>query len=894
MIKNEAPTAWPPNYIPTFMWRQEELLKLRSNPDLLFGAKEYYRTRPVQFIMDWVDTYDPRNAGKDGMLTRMPFLLFPRQKEMIRFLQAMLEGEEDGLIEKCRDAGATWLCVAFSVWLWLFWPGVAIGWGSRKEQYVDKLGVIDSIFEKIRQVIKGLPPEFLPVGFSMKDHLSYMRIINPENGSTIVGEAGDNIGRGGRTRIYFKDEAQPLTARILTPDGWRTMGDMVKGSEVIGVDGKRLTVTNINNVGEADTYRFTFSDGSSTECSENHLWVFDKVIGKKERVTKRSWEIAENFEYRSPKGQRLYRYRAVLNDVVEFSKVDDLPLDPYVVGVLLGDGSIKHVPKYRPKFTSKDPEIAERVAGSLPDDCKLTVTDDGIEYRLCDIQGRRGRFKVSRASQAIVRAGIAGHGSETKFIPEQYLHSSPADRLSVLQGLMDTDGYANCHGGASFHTCSRDLANGVKFIVRSLGGVAFENVKNDPRGYLPQIVVTVVLPERFNPFHIERKASLLRRKQKMTRTLVNVEKLGNQIVRCITVNSNDGLYVTDDFIVTHNSAHYERPELVEAALGDNTRCQIDISSVNGIGNVFHRKRENGEEWSDGEAIPDKTNVFIFDWRDHPAKTQEWYDKRKAKWESDGLGHLFAQEVDRDYSSSVEGIMIKPEWVQAAIDAHVKLGIEPTGRRMSGVDVADEGLDKDGYVSRKGILIDIAETFKFADVGALTRHVVKLSPTNEPVELFYDSIGVGAGVKSEANRLKSENKLPKNITFHPWSASAKVLWPGKNIIPGDKESPLNKDYYSNVKAQAWSVVAQRFYKTWQAVTENASFDPEEIVSLDSKMKNLHTLVRELSQATASLSSSTMKIVVNKTPEGTKSPNMADSAIMSLFPVRKSTYSLDNVG
>lgn len=539
---------WNPNYVAVFMWRQEELLKLRSSPEMLLGAKEYYRTRPIQFILDWVDTYDPRNAGKEGMLTRMPFLLFPRQKEMIHFLQAMLEGEEDGLIEKCRDAGATWLCVAFTVWLWLFTPGVSIGWGSRKEIYVDKLGVIDSIFEKIRQVIKGLPPEFLPAEFNMKDHMSYMRIINPENGSTVVGEAGDNIGRGGRTRIYFKDE----------------------------------------------------------------------------------------------------------------------------------------------------------------------------------------------------------------------------------------------------------------------------------------------------------------------------------------------------------SAHYERPELVEAALGDNTRCQIDISSVNGVGNVFHRRREAGEEWSEGPAIKNKTNVFVFDWRDHPAKTEEWHAARKKKFEDAGLGHVFAQEVDRDYSSSVEGIVIKPEWVNAAVDAHIKLGVEPTGRRMSGLDVADEGLDKDALVSRKGILIDFAEAFKFADTGALTRHAVKLSPTNEPVELFYDSIGIGAGVKSEANRLKNENKLPTNITFHPWAASAKVQDPDKNIIPGDKQSPLNKDYYSNLKAQAWSVVAQRFFKTWQAVVEGASFDPDEIVSLDSNMKNLHTLKRELSQATASLSSSTMKIVINKTPEGTKSPNMADSAIMSLFPVRKSNYSLDNIG
>lgn len=541
-MTEQAP--WPPNYVPVFMWRQQELLKLRANPDLLRGAKEYYRTHPEEFITDWVDTYDPRNAGKDGMLTRMPFLLFPRQKEMIRFLQAILDGEEDGLIEKCRDAGATWLCVAFSVWLWLFWDSIAIGWGSRKREYVDKLGVIDSIFEKMRQVIKGLPVEFLPDGFNEKDHMPFMRIINPATGSTIVGEAGDNIGRGGRTRMFFVDEA----------------------------------------------------------------------------------------------------------------------------------------------------------------------------------------------------------------------------------------------------------------------------------------------------------------------------------------------------------AHIERAELVEASLGDNTRCRVDISSVKGVGNVFHRKREAGVEWNGGPAHKNKTNVFIFDVFDHPAKTREWYEARKKKFKDAGLAHIFAQEVDRDYSSSVEGIIIKPEWIDAAVDAHLKLKIEPTGRRVSGVDVADEGLDMDALASRKGILIDFVESFKFGDPGALTRHVVKLSPTNEPVEIFYDCIGVGAGVKSEANRLKAEGILSKNVTFHKWDASGAVLFPDRNIIDGDKESPLNKNHYANVKAQAWSEVARRFFWTWQAVTEGVKIDPEKIISLDSNMANLHTLKRELAQATSSLSSATMKVVVNKSPDGTKSPNMADAVIMSLFPIHSSKYSL----
>src|SRR5690606_18584010 len=102
------------------------------------------------------------------------------------------------------------------------------------------------------------------------------------------------------------------------------------------------------------------------------------------------------------------------------------------------------------------------------------------------------------------------------------------------------------------------------------------------------------------------------------------------------------------------SAHYERPELIEAALGDNTDVQIDISSVNGLGNVFHRRREAGVLWEPGAKIePGMTRVFIFDWRDHPEKTQEWYDRRKARAEREGMQHIFAQEVDRNYSAAVQ-------------------------------------------------------------------------------------------------------------------------------------------------------------------------------------------------------------------------------------------------
>lgn len=162
---------WPPDYVSVFAWRQQQILKLRASAALVVGAKEFYRTHPVEFINHWCDTYDPRNAG-GATPARMPFILFPKQEEMIRFLQACLSDESSGLVEKCRDMGATWLCGGFSVWLWLFWRGASVGWGSRKEQLVDKLGDPDSIFEKMRMILRGIPREFWPIGFRPDDHMT--------------------------------------------------------------------------------------------------------------------------------------------------------------------------------------------------------------------------------------------------------------------------------------------------------------------------------------------------------------------------------------------------------------------------------------------------------------------------------------------------------------------------------------------------------------------------------------------------------------------------------------------------------------------------------------------------------------------------------------------------
>jgi phage terminase large subunit len=528
--------VWPPNYAKVFAWRTEQKEKLRD-PEYAACARAFYKNHRIDFIEHWGITFDPRNVGTP-LPTILPFVLFPRQRELVQFLEECVRDGESGLIEKSRDMGATWLCCAFSVHLWLFEPGSASGWGSLKSDLVDRRNVMDSIFEKLRQFIIWLPRGLKPVGFEPDVHMAHMRIFNPENGATIAGEGGDEIGRGGRTTIYFKDEA----------------------------------------------------------------------------------------------------------------------------------------------------------------------------------------------------------------------------------------------------------------------------------------------------------------------------------------------------------AHYERPEQIEAALSNNTRVQIDLSSVCGLGNVFHRRREAGVDWSPGVRLPaGKTRVFVFDWSDHPAKTREWYNREKKKKVDEGLAHIWAQEVDRNYGASVVGVLIPPEWVVSSFDAHEVLHFTDDGAYCAALDVADEGGDTNALSVRKGVILRSLEEWGEGDTGVTTRRALAAMRACEPyVELQYDSIGPGAGIKAEWNRISGEGRAPRFVRLTPWNAGGEVLHPERHVIPGDRSSPKNEDFYHNLNAQAAWMLRRRFENTHRARTEGIRFDPDDLISIDSRIPLLRKLQKELSQPTVGYSGK-MKMLINKKPDGTKSPNLFDSVKMNYWPL-----------
>ena len=195
-----------PDYDPIYRARLYRLVHLQRTPGLMPGVIEHYKTNPAQFIIDWGTTTDPRNA-EIGQPVEIPFVLFPRQVEFIEWLHARWLAREDGLCAKSRDVGASWLIVAYAVWMWLLHPESVIGIGSRKEELVDNGLDSKSLFWKCRRFIARLPGEFRPRDYAEKLNTRHMLIANPANGATIVGEAGDNIGRGARTSLYLLDEA---------------------------------------------------------------------------------------------------------------------------------------------------------------------------------------------------------------------------------------------------------------------------------------------------------------------------------------------------------------------------------------------------------------------------------------------------------------------------------------------------------------------------------------------------------------------------------------------------------------------------------------------------------------------------------------------------------------
>ena len=364
---------------------------------------------------------------------------------------------------------------------------------------------------------------------------------------------------------YMRGRAQPLDSQVMTPDGFRRFGDLKVGDLVTGADGLPTPVLGVFPQGRKQVYRVTTQDGASTLACGEHLWTVRTADDRR----RNRWRTVETQDMVG-KLRTFRRHRFELPVMAAAEMVPQpVPMDPYALGLLLGDGCL--TTSTTPSFTTRDPQLAQELEQRLPD-IELLPKDDGLNYVLRHVHGRRGGVIVANPVTVVLRElGLAGTRSSTKFVPRAYLHNAPAVRLAVLQGLLDTDGGPVTQRGRScrvqYTTVSPQLRDDVVHLVRSLGGVAY--VRTRPaEGRTPgraqgrpvpynhdAYVVDIRLPVGLPPFRLVRKREAYDATGggRPMRFIESIEPAGEQETMCIQVAAADSLYVTDDFLVTHNT-----------------------------------------------------------------------------------------------------------------------------------------------------------------------------------------------------------------------------------------------------------------------------------------------------------------------------------------------------
>lgn len=354
-------------------------------------------------------------------------------------------------------------------------------------------------------------------------------------------------------------KAQPVDEPVLTPGGWVPIGSIKPGDEVIGQSGKATMVTHVHPQGVRPVMRVTFSDGSWTRCDPEHLWT---VRSKAQKYLGIPWRTFTAVELAG----ELHRGWQV--PTVEPAHLADVPLpvDPYTLGVLLGDGGLSN----HTLRLSTDEWIWDR----------LGVT--GRIYSHADCGYVVDVFIHDPALRsALDSLGLLGKRSWEKHVPPIYLLGTPADRLALLRGLMDTDGTAK----GEFSTTSEQMARSMVELVQSLGGTAsitdrvtkytYRGEKKDGRRSWR---VRVRMPADLCPFLLPRKADawVAPTKYPPTRTIRSIELDGNPVEQvCIQVAAPDQLYVTRSYAVTHNSNACRVRGLAYALDPDATQTVID-------------------------------------------------------------------------------------------------------------------------------------------------------------------------------------------------------------------------------------------------------------------------------------------------------------------------------
>ena len=366
---------------------------------------------------------------------------------------------------------------------------------------------------------------------------------------------------------YMRGRSQPTNTPVLTPDGFRPIGELTVGDLVIGSNGKPTPVLGVYPQGEKDIYRVTTQDGASTLASGDHLWAVatrdDRRRGEPLRVLT-TRDMIGNL-----RANHYHRYELPLHSAPVCFPHREMPMDPYALGLLLGDGCLTGTTT--PSFATGDPELAYELKRRLPGNEIRPV--GGPNYHLSQVASPWSTTALMEnpLTRAVRQLGLYGTRSTTKFVPELYLYNSHKVRLAVLQGLLDTDGGPVTQNDRTcriqYTTVSPRLRDDVIFLVRSLGGIAYHRTR-PAEGRAPGMtkgrpvhhrhdahIISIRLPAGIEPFRLTRKREAYNTAGggRPMRFIESIEPAGTAEAVCISVAAADSLYTTENFLLTHNT-----------------------------------------------------------------------------------------------------------------------------------------------------------------------------------------------------------------------------------------------------------------------------------------------------------------------------------------------------
>ena len=381
----------------------------------------------------------------------------------------------------------------------------------------------------------------------------YFYIYQAQNGGLY-----DKRGGLHGCEISSRGKAHPYSQEVYTPEGLKLWKDVNVGDTLFGDDGKTTKVVDIPFDDICDVYEITFKDGRKVKASGNHLWKVWRRYSHCFKTVSTKEMIQDFCKKRKPSDRNKgveFIYAVPSNRGVDW-EFRQTKIDPYTMGLCLGDGC----------FRTEKLQNNVYYTSSEEDMCTYLKY---VPYDITKLKTEKGYFiRIPNVKNTLQQWGLHMKKSEDKYIPEEYKFNSREVRFNILKGLMDSDGFVDSNGVPIIGVSSKQLADDITFIARSLGYNCLQSVKR--AGYkingeykecLDNYIVRIYTSDRI--FNLERKYKLISkyesrysRSNKDFSTIVDIKKLKDERCKCVTVDNESHCYLIGDFVTTHNSKSY--------------------------------------------------------------------------------------------------------------------------------------------------------------------------------------------------------------------------------------------------------------------------------------------------------------------------------------------------